>query len=63
MFKELLTFLGAVQQNVLTSSATAKDIALAAGKWFTGERDQGGKRAEREKREKERRLHQEGETN
>ncbi|XP_065652003.1 uncharacterized protein LOC136079715 [Hydra vulgaris] len=26
----------AVQQNVLTSSATAKDIKIAIGKWFTG---------------------------
>ena len=33
---ELLSFLGAVQQNVLTSCATKKDIKIAVGKWFTG---------------------------
>ena len=44
---ELLSFIGAVQQNVLTSIATTKDIKIAVGKWFTGARDRGGKRAER----------------
>lgn len=42
----------AVQQNVLTSSATKKDIEIAVGKWFTGARDRGGKRAERAKKAK-----------
>jgi hypothetical protein len=46
----------AVQQNALTNNATVKDIEVALGKWLTGARDRGGRRAERAKKTKERKM-------
>ena len=50
---------GAVQRNVLTASATVKDIELTLGKWLTRARNRGGKCADRAKETKKRKLQQE----
>ncbi len=43
----------AIRKNSLTSGTTVKDVEVELGKWLTGARDRGGKRAERAKAAKD----------